>query len=899
MNVLTPPKPPSGKAADDGPLIGRALVSKLSLAQKASDEKGAQDAANDMLSALAHLRMVVSRRGLLRGDTSRAEAFLIKLSEASSNGGGSGVGQNDGGGGKRRKKGGGGGGGALSNKAANFVDGSPSHVGNGILDDEVLLLIGLGRILGAGKSAATAKTLPDGVVQEAAEVLLGICRHVTTYSSSGSSCINAECELLLVACPQLLSGLGNMSSHLLESGSMDALASCHRAASSIIIFMGTRLSRSKTTIEKIVSTATEAIFNFGGDSTQTKHCIQSAAVVLAAQPLAGNSDGTSPGILWTNAIVKATKSLTLVMSIFFPMHKSSSKARQYVDSNDQAWVDLIDKSMTSQEDRTIEFLRRIEGYFSILKSLLDLEGCDGSPTEGWVSCASIPLAGLLDLIELMLAFPSAAEARYLSTKSKLRDISIEHGVLSPSSAMVVANSVKSYGLNLFDRIISSVNSSSIVHGRLIMRLASSSLHSSCSYALKRSIDPIGTPAVRTDGKRGRRWLHDSLRLRRMSIRAFGNAMVRIGPSIALSAEPGSLFAESLVFVSGCLLEQTIAHDASPEADWGTLSDRIGLACECAKVLECALSVAGPYLDGNTRSTIESVAGTCLSNLSGQSTSSITGPALSYSSTKCSLLKLASSSICAPWSDGAGSSLVGLLRRAAESLKRDNDGEVAAAAYSAICLCDAITAPRAPPMVIVSRNCGMDDGYAHATHERKPTRSAVTSSDILGGIEAAKKELQAATATRLPKIELLDEATSRLGEKRKAKSAPKPTDIEPKATEDREAKKQKKEESRPKESEPEGTVMASSNHFEASVERTIEEEEFCNDETDSSVKDEEPESTGKDNADSSLDKKESTSRPSSTAAPASSLAKIGGNDSDSDSLGEIPGIVMAGPDDEDM
>lgn len=916
MNVLTPPKPPSGKATAtaDGPLIGRALVSKLSLAQKASNEKDSQDAASDLLSALTDLRLVVSRRGLLRGDTSRAEAYLTKLSEVGSNGGGSGgVGQNDGGGGKRRKKGGSGGG-APSNKASNFVDGSPSHVGKGILDDEVLLLIGLGRILGAGKSAAAVNTLTDGVVQEAAEVLLAICRHVTTYSSSGSPCINAECELLLVACPQLLSGLGNIASHLLERDSMEALASCHRAASSIIILLGTRLSRSTATMEKISSTATEAIFNFGGDATTSaKHSIQAAATLLAATPLAGNADGTSPGILWTDAIMKATKSLTLVLSIFFPMHKSASKARQFVDSNDRAWVDLVDKSMASQEDRTNEFLRRIEGYSSILKSLLDLEGCDGCLSEDSVSCASIPIGCLLDLVELMLAFPSAAEARYLSTKSKLRDISIENGVLSPSSAMAVANGVKCDGLDLFDRIVSSASSSGIVHGGRIMRLASSSLQSSCSYALKRSIDPVGTPAMRADGKRGRRWLHDSLGLRRMSVRSFGNAMLRTGPSIALSTE-GSFFAKSLIFVSGCLLEQTNAHDASPEADWGNLSDKIGLVCECAKVLESALSVAGPYLDVNTRSTIESVAGTCLTTLSGKSISSTAGPASFYASAKCSLMKLASTSICAPWSDGAGSSLIGLLRRTAESLKRDNDSEVAAAAYSAICLCDAITIPRSPPMAVISRSVGIEDGYAYMAQEGKPFQSAFTASDILGGIEAAKKEVQAATA--IPTNESADQEKPKSSEKRKSK----PTDDAPKIAIDvRDSKKQKKGEARPKEAEAEGTAKANSNnnHGEVSVGETIDEEDLRKDKFADSVKENGPESMEVENTDSVNDdkeeaetfeakeqkpsafKRESEPKPSSTKAEANSFAKMGGDDSDSDSLGEMPGIVMVGPDDDDM
>ena len=449
-----------------------------------------------------------------------------------------------------------------------------------------------------------------------------------------------------------------------------------------------------------------------------------------------------------------------------------------------------------------------------------------------------------------------------------------------------------------------------------MRLASSSLQSSCSYALKRSIDPVGTPAMRADGKRGRRWLHDSLRLRTMSIKSFGNAMLRTGPSIALSSEE-SLFAKSLIFVSGCLLEQTNAHDASPESDWGTLSDRIGLVCECSKVLESALSVAGPYLDISTRSTIESVAATCLTALSGQATSITNGPVLSYSSTKRSLLKFASTSICAPWSDGAGSSLIGLLKRTADSLKQDNDCDVAASAYSAICLCDAIITPRAPPMAVISRSSGIDDGYAYMAQEGKPVRSAFTSSDILGGIEAAKKEVQAATATSQPTNNFADEENARSGEKRKSM----PADVEAKAIDDKDSKKQRKEESQPKESEPEGPVRTNTNGARDSVEESIEEEEVRKDESANLAEENHPESmkvenTEKDEDDSSLDKKEdendetkdekisaakreSESKPSSITAQASSFAKMGGDDSDSDSLGEMPGIVMAGPDDEDI
>ena len=48
----------------------------------------------------------------------------------------------------------------------------------------------------------------------------------------------------------------------------------------------------------------------------------------------------------------------------------------------------------------------------------------------------------------MLLFASFAETRYLATKSKLRDVSVEGGLLSASSALMVGNSVKYFGYTL-------------------------------------------------------------------------------------------------------------------------------------------------------------------------------------------------------------------------------------------------------------------------------------------------------------------------------------------------------------------------------------------------------------------------------------------------------------------
>jgi len=762
FSLLTPPKPPAPcKPESDGryqtkdatSLLGRTLASKLSAMKKAADGTS-NVTAHELASTLSEIRMILSRKGLLRGDAIRAEAFLTKVSETSGSGGNSSAGGS--GGGKRRKKDGGGSGGS-SSKAFNFVDGSPSTVGHGIADDEGLLLISLGRILGAGKAGKSNESspFPDVVIQEASEALLAICRHVTTYLSSTSRCSSAEYELLLPTCPQLLSGLGNTATNLLSviqsdarASTMYALASCHRAASSIVNLMGTRLSRSTSTMDKIASSALESLFLANDNS---KHCVEAAAALLAIRPLAGNADGVPPAKLWTDAVLRATRSLTLLLNIFFPMHKSALKAREAVNADDKSWVDFVERSLTTQAGRTNEFVRRFEGYSTVLKSLLDMEGYDGCRAESYVAFASVPLGNFLDLVELMLAFPSAAEARYLSTKPRLRSEPIKNGALSPNSAMIVANEVKYCGLELFGLVLSATNTSSLVHGGRIIRIAYNSLQSCCSYALRRSIDPVGTPAIRADGKRGRRWLHDSLHLRSKSVKVFGSAILTTGPSVALASEGGSLVAKGLVFVSGCLLEQTNAADADPEADWGTLMDRIEVASACADALNIAIAVTGPYLESSTRSTIESVTATCLSDLPGYS---IPGPALSYSSTICSLLRLGSSCVCAPWSDGAASRLTGPLRSAAESLKGSKDHEVSSAAYSTLCVCDAIMAPRSPPMMVVTRSVDAASGTAITPGEK--SGRTFFSSDILRGIEAARKDAVASGAPLLSS-----------GEKRKA------------------------------------------------------------------------------------------------------------------------------------
>ena len=757
-STLYPPKLPSAKAVESSnavePSMGRGLIDAVRALERmeaAADGAGFQEATTQLLSALSDARLLLARRGLLRGDSVRAEALLTKTAEAGCGSGsteGQSLGQYGGGGrgGRKKRRKGGASGAALSVMS---LDGRSSNLGRGVADDEGLLLVALGRMLGSGKKNDEQDPTKNGgqilrsgvVVSEAAEVLLVLCRHTMIYLSSGSSCASAESEMLLPACPQLLSGLGRSAEYFvrrIQSSGGDivhpdmtmALSSCHRAAAAIITLMGTRLSRSNGALGLVTSTALETLFLSGG---VTSECVQSGASLLASCPLAGNADGAAPAQLWTKALEKATDSLTSVVNLFFPIHQSGTTANQSMKHQDTGLIKKMQSSLISQTGRCAEFQSRVEGYALLISSLLDMDGCDAR-SERSIVCATLPLSPILDLIEVLFAFPSAAEAQYLLTKSRLRDVPVRNGYLSPNAAMEVANFAKLQGIHVFESVLSAIGSSGLNQGRRMMRLASNALQSSCSYALRRSIDPVGSPAVRADRKGGRRWLHNSLHLRCMTVRVFSHALVRAGPGAILASE-GGILAKGLLFLSGCLLEQAVAGGMAVEDEWGTLSDRIELVTACADAVGNALSVAGAYLDTHTRATLESTASLCLS---GTLFEADMGPALAYSQMKCALLRLAINCISIPWSDGAASNITDVVRQVATALKGDRDKSVAMEAFSAIGLCDALMAPRSPPLVVVTRSS------SHGTRNGgKSGRAFLSTDDILSGIEAARKEVRVA------------------------------------------------------------------------------------------------------------------------------------------------------------
>jgi hypothetical protein len=178
----------------------------------------------------------------------------------------------------------------------------------------------------------------------------------------------------------------------------------------------------------------------------------------------------------------------------------------------------------------------------------------------------------------MLKFQSIAETRYLSTKSSLRDVSVEGGVLSPNAAVMIANTIKHYGHVLLQGCLAVVKASCLSYGNRLIRIVLSSLKSSCSNVLCRVVDPSFSSSFMAGDKSNRKWLHAAVCLRENAIRSFVCVIQYLGSNAAVSCRESVL--EGVTFVTGCLLEQ-ISNDHSENRieyeHWGTDG-------ECAKLV---------------------------------------------------------------------------------------------------------------------------------------------------------------------------------------------------------------------------------------------------------------------------------------------------------------------------
>ena len=92
-------------------------------------------------------------------------------------------------------------------------------------------------------------------------------------------------------------------------------------------------------------------------------------------------------------------------------------------------------------------------------------------------------------------------------------------------------------------------------------------------------------------------------------------------------------------------------------------------------------------------------------------------------------------MCVPWGDGGRSTISGVVRKVSTMLRNDPDTSVSSTALSTLCVFDAFTTPRAPPILIPTRISTNDTPTVNSS-----SRSSMTASSLIQGMNESKLEM---------------------------------------------------------------------------------------------------------------------------------------------------------------
>ena len=192
--------------------------------------------------------------------------------------------------------------------------------------------------------------------------------------------------------------------------------------------------------------------------------------------------------------------------------------------------------------------------------------------------------------------------------------------------------------------------------------------------------------------------------------------------------------------------------------------------DCSEIASTALASCvaafGGLIPNNVRSTIDSILRSCLTKLYCSGSSSI----FAYAEAKRSILQLATNCVTVPWGDGGRSTINEIVRKVSLLLKNDTDVTVASMALSTLCVVDAFMTPRAPALLIASRN--QDD-----------SKSDLTASVMMRSINEKEAEMKSLSRSKESK----EKKSSKKDQKVSAKIATKSKKL---ATDDSSAVKKK-------------------------------------------------------------------------------------------------------------
>ena len=721
---------------------GQRLLTLVRVLEKSSNSKadGFESDMEECVELFNTLIALYSRRGLLQGDNLKADRIISTTKSSTRE--------------KGQRKG--------SSRGENRLSLDGGNISSEINNDssnyqqESLVLTAIVRVLnGTYMEGNDFKINQDQalLIALASELCVAISQHILNAAKGFDNCSQAEFELLMQSGKSIISGLVNSLKKLEQdlkknpvscltmaipdqAKHIEPITSCLRAASSLIILFGTKLSRSVAMLSDLKKLAW-SFLTVNDDSIQL-----SAAKLIAIIPLAGGIDRKTPSNIWNETMNDVISMLSTVMCAMAPLNKFDSRAllSEEANSRSQDWIQFVREEMSQEIPRIFTFHRFLRALTLSFKALLSQDGRIAN-IDSSLSGAKIDIDSILSVVENFVSFPLAAETVFYKTKKRLRNEAVDNGLLSPRAVSTqIGNQVKRLGHDILDCILETLGASTLLpYASSITRISYASLVTSCSSPLRKVLDP--SSAMQMDGKR-KRWLHGSVPMRTIAIETLKKVLTLFGnyktAKMASSAASKSSGEKAIALVAGCFIEEMGRFNAMNEADdsWGTYYERCILMVSALKCLQATLGSWGGFLCIQIRSMIDSLVVSGLEEMDEWNT------LISSSSVQIELFGLASCCVTTPWNDGSSSSILYSLAKAAKKYEKDMDASVSMAAKAALRVCDLAAVPRAPALLYVSRAISKDSNLA-----LQPDLSAI---DLINNIQNAQKDISAAEKAHIHK-----------------------------------------------------------------------------------------------------------------------------------------------------
>lgn len=520
-----------------------------------------------------------SRRGLLQGDNNRATKILSSKTKESNEKSK-----------KKRKPG---------KKDLKMHDGVGEEAESVGSQAESLLFTALTRILNdSNNSLKSNKCLQPEygfLIALCAETTLSISQHIKLCSDTENRCIRAEFEILTEFGKPLLSSLAvalqwalasikesqtasGVTSHtgalpLDETQHTQPIVSCLKAACSLVGLFGTKLSRSTALLATLKDLSWEFL------SVACDRVQQAAAKLLGCLPLAGGVDRKSASHIWNAGIndilVMIPQFIDSVVPVNKPQQSDKADLSEVASKRLNQWVSSLRDIVLDEESRVSSFRWTLQGLVFTLREFLMRE------TSGQLLEAELDIDAVIDVIERFVSYPLSAETHFFRTKKRLRDEVVDGGLISCRAiATKLANSIKVLGHLILDVLLDSVGSPTLLPyaGRL-MRISYASLLTCCTGAVRSVMD--SSSVAQLEGKK-RRWLHLSIPVRNLAVKAVNSVIVMFGSDQTAKTSDKNIRHRSngdmsLGLVGGCLLEQiNLTQGGDFHENWGTPEERIAL-----------------------------------------------------------------------------------------------------------------------------------------------------------------------------------------------------------------------------------------------------------------------------------------------------------------------------------